>query len=77
MLIHFWLNIVCNVDSSPEALFSGTRVLPFCMQLTLSRYILGVFMIIFFKCQLAVHGGIGEDGTLQALLEDGGVSYTG
>ncbi|KAJ0249519.1 Dala_Dala_lig_N domain-containing protein [Hirschfeldia incana] len=26
---------------------------------------------------IAVHGGIGEDGTLQALLEDEGVSYTG
>jgi D-alanine-D-alanine ligase-like ATP-grasp enzyme len=24
-----------------------------------------------------VHGGIGEDGTLQGLLEDEGVSYTG
>ncbi|XP_013629915.1 PREDICTED: uncharacterized protein LOC106335833 isoform X4 [Brassica oleracea var. oleracea] len=26
---------------------------------------------------IAVHGGIGEDGTLQALLEDEGVAYTG
>ncbi|KAG7576527.1 Pre-ATP-grasp domain superfamily [Arabidopsis thaliana x Arabidopsis arenosa] len=26
---------------------------------------------------IAVHGGIGEDGTLQTLLEDEGVSYTG
>ncbi|XP_019092536.1 PREDICTED: uncharacterized protein LOC104745036 isoform X2 [Camelina sativa] len=26
---------------------------------------------------IAVHGGIGEDGTLQAMLEDEGVSYTG
>lgn len=26
---------------------------------------------------LALHGGIGEDGTLQALLEGCGVPYTG
>ena len=26
---------------------------------------------------MTVHGGIGEDGTLQALLEDEGVAYTG
>lgn len=27
--------------------------------------------------QLTVHGGIGEDGTLQSLLEAEGVPYTG
>lgn len=26
---------------------------------------------------MTVHGGIGEDGTLQAVLEDEGVAYTG
>lgn len=31
----------------------------------------------FYLFGILAHGGIGEDGTMQALLEDEGVPYTG
>lgn len=34
-------------------------------------------MTIMLLWPLIVHGGIGEDGTLQSLLETEGVPYTG
>lgn len=36
-----------------------------------------MFMIILLVFSFLVHGGIGEDGTLQSLLQAEGVPYTG
>lgn len=36
-----------------------------------------LFLPVNINCNFTVHGGIGEDGTLQSLLEAAGVPYTG
>lgn len=52
MSIHFWFNIVCNVDTLPDALFFGKIVLLFCMQHTLSRYIFSMQCFYDFIFQM-------------------------
>ncbi|KAK6946072.1 hypothetical protein RJ641_013616, partial [Dillenia turbinata] len=47
-------------------LFYGTQ---------LSKFLMHALRHLFYLC--TVHGGIGEDGTLQSLLESEGVPYTG
>src|SRR5690606_33270696 len=69
-------------DSEATVFLSGqsynreSAMFPISIQVALS-HLYNVCFRDFILLGIIAHGGIGEDGTMQAFLEDEGVPYTG